>query len=349
MGFKKYDDAGKWAESFLPSSRDIATAYRRAHRAAVSNQRRAERASLQQHRALLKQQAQMAKMQEKQRAAYEVEVFENRLAVLVSVHQECGESLDWSAIAQEPSPVAPIRSDDYERQARELATQYHPGFFVKLFGQEQKQRDVLEVRVQQAIVEDERKHQELLQQHGKEKAEWETERDLATRILKGEWKAYLEAVALTKPFADVEELGSHLTMVQGRKNQIEVRLQVRSERVIPLEIKSLLKSGKVSSKKMPEGRFNELYQDYVCGCLFRVARELFALLPVQTIVINCYGSLFDSSTGSRDEICLLSAKMPRDVIEVLNFSLLDPSDALSNFPHRMDFKKLKGFSEVEPM
>lgn len=311
--------------------------------------RRDQRQAAQHHKALVRQHAQLAKMQEKQRAAYEVQVFENRLEMLVSVHQECGEFVDWNAVAQEACPPPPISSNDHEREARDLATSYRPGFFVRLFGLEEKKRAALEERVQQANQEDEREHQELLQQHQEEEAKWKQEHDLAHRVLKGDWQAYLEAIQSAQPFADVEELGSLLKMAQRRKNQIEVTLHVNNEQVIPSEVKSLLKSGKLSLKKMPEGRFNELYQDYVCGCLFRVARELFALLPVQMVVINCYGNLFDSGTGYSGEVCLLSAQVQRDVAESLNFDALDPSDAVSNFTHRMNFKKTKGFAAVEPM
>ena len=37
---------------------------------------------------------------------------------------------------------------------------------------------------------------------------------------------------------------------------------------------------------MPKGRFHEIYQDYLCGCLLRVAREVFALFPVDTVLVT---------------------------------------------------------------
>jgi hypothetical protein len=126
-------------------------------------------------------------------------------------------------------------------------------------------------------------------------------------------------------------------------------LHVNSDEVIPSEVKGLLKSGKLSVKKMPKTRFYELYQDYVCGCVLRVARELFALLPIEMVIVNAVGNLLNTQTGYMEEQPILSVAIPRKTLEGLNFEMLDPSDSMSNFIHRMTFRKTKGFSAVETL
>jgi uncharacterized tellurite resistance protein B-like protein len=46
---------------------------------------------------------------------------------------------------------------------------------------------------------------------------------------------------------------------------------------------------------------------------------------------------------------ILSVAMSRAVFAQLNFNRLDPSDAMENFPHLMEFKKTAGFGPVEPL
>ena len=98
---------------------------------------------------------------------------------------------------------------------------------------------------------------------------------------------------------------------------------------------------------MPKTRFYELYQDYVCGCVLRVARELFALLPIETSIITAVTPLLNSKTGHMEDQEILSAVIPRKTTEVLDFRYLDPSDSLENFVHNMNFRKTKGFAAVK--
>ncbi len=126
-------------------------------------------------------------------------------------------------------------------------------------------------------------------------------------------------------------------------------MKVNSEEVIPNEVKTQLKSGKLSVKPMSKTRFYELYQDYICGGVLRVARELFALLPVEFVIVTAVGELLNTKTGYLDEQPILSVIIPRDTINRLNFDLLDPSDSMENFSHNMKFYKTKGFQVVQKL
>ena len=57
----------------------------------------------------------------------------------------------------------------------------------------------------------------------------------------------------------------------------------------------------------------------------------------------------NTATGNHEEKTIVSAKINRSKLAELNFELLDPSDSMSNFEHRMDFKKTEGFKPVEDL
>ena len=69
--------------------------------------RRQERAAQRRHRELERQRKQMEKEAEIARAAYEVEVYENEVAMLVSVHHEHSQSIEWEAMEIAPEPRKP--------------------------------------------------------------------------------------------------------------------------------------------------------------------------------------------------------------------------------------------------
>ena len=103
---------------------------------------------------------------------------------------------------------------------------------------------------------------------------------------------------------------------------------------------------------MPKGRFHEIYQEYLCGCVLRLAREVFALLPVETVLITASADTLNPGTGQVAEQPVLSVAITRTVVTQLDFDRLDPSDAMDNFLHRGDFKasrKLEIFERIEPL
>ena len=77
-------------------------------------QRRAERDAKRRQRELEKQQKQIEKMQELERATYEVQVFENYIDVLSSVHKESGDHWDWKSIRDSGPPPKPSKSNSLE-------------------------------------------------------------------------------------------------------------------------------------------------------------------------------------------------------------------------------------------
>jgi len=142
-------------------------------------------------------------------------------------------------------------------------------------------------------------------------------------------------------------LGSLLSFAITDSSTIEVVLRVNDDDAIPSEIKSQLKSGKLSAKKMPKAVFYELYQDYICSCSLRVARETFALLPVDMVIVNAIGKILNTKTGYIEEQPILSVAIPGQTLETLSLDTIDPSDSMGNFVHNMNFKKTSGFRAVE--
>lgn len=117
--------------------------------------------------------------------------------------------------------------------------------------------------------------------------------------------------------------------------------------MIPLVSKTLLASGRVSVKEIPRAQHWKMYQDFVCGCLFRVGRELLSVLPVERVRVTVVGEILDTSTGELKKSPIVSAILVRQTISHLNFERLECSDALEKFVHNMNFKKTSGFLTVE--
>ena len=209
-----------------------------------------------------------------------------------------------------------------------------------------------EAEIDQARLQDEQLFQDEAKAYSDQKAKWEKLKDLSRRVLAGEHKAYTEALVEFNPFAEMSDLGSSIYFIVDGAKLIECVLKINGKQAIPAEVKTLTASGKVSIKPMPKGRFHEIYQDYLSGCVLRVAREVFALLPVDTVLVTASADSLDSRTGHKIEQSVLSVAMPREVVTRFNFDQLDSSDVMENFQHRGDFKasrKSESFNPIVPL
>lgn len=311
--------------------------------------RRMERESRRRSRELEKQRLQLEKMQEQERAAYEVEVYENYIERLQSMHKECSEPYDWEMIKQMKPPETPNKLKIHELSAQSALDNYKPGFRDKLLKKSEDYRQKLIGEVEAAKEIDEGEYQAAMDQYTQDYAEWEALTKVAGKMVSGDISAYFEAIEQANPFEELTGVGSGIEFKMGEEYIMNAIVHVNGDHVVPSEAKTLLKSGKLSAKSIPKGRFYEIYQDFVCSSVLRVAREYYALLPADMLIVTAKTEMLNTKTGHIEEQPILSAVTPRKTIEQLNFETLDPSDSMGNFVHRMDFKKTKGFAAIDPI
>ena len=132
------------------------------------------------------------------------------------------------------------------------------------------------------------------------------------------------------PFAELVYSGMNVAVDVLRQDVAVLRCMVRDNSAVPREEKKVSAKGKLTSKTMAVSMYWGVYQDYVCGCALRVARETFALLPVPRVVINVAIAGLDSSTGHDAESTILAVSVPREIAESersLDARALTPSAA----------------------
>ena len=310
-------------------------------RAIQAAERRRQREAQKRLRELERQAKEQAKLSAIEQARMEVETYENRVEFLRSVHKEQGEAWDWPAVAASLPPPRPQKTSHHEQKANQRFTVLQP-----------EKKEAAQYMLEQARLQDEQDFQSAIQSYTQQMAEWEKLKSMARRILAGEHKAYTEALVEFNPFVDISDLGSSINFTVHSARLVECVLKVSGKQIIPAEVKTLTASEKVSVKLMPKGLFHGIYLDYLCGCVLRVAREVFALLPVDTVLVTAVADSLDSRTGQMAEQPVLSVAMPRADVALLNFDRLDPSDAMDIFRCRGDFKtsrKSEAFQPITPL
>lgn len=177
--------------------------------------------------------------------------------------------------------------------------------------------------------------------------DWIELKEFSDEVLKGDIDTYFAIIDEMKPFDDLLEFGSNFQVGTDSPDLLEIEFGVKSDDVVPKIEMSLKANGEISEKELSKTAYFDLMQDYVASTTIRIARDAFALLPVDTVIVHAVDNILNTATGFEEELTLLSVKFTRDKLMSLNLAMVDPSDALSQFECNMKFKKTQGFEQVD--
>jgi len=350
-----------WKRFLRDVSREIKAAERRSRRSAVERHRELARHAREREKAQLerertaraqyqrsrREEQEAAKEAERQRATDEVEMFENYLEVLTSVHKEILLDTDWVAEASAVPPVPTSVSAAHEARALAALKAFTPGFFARLTGAARRTREQLEGAVGEAKTTDATLHQAAMAGYRAEVARHAARVEMAHGVLGRDPAWYRRAMDALLGIEDLVELGVEVTAEGVEPDAIALSCAVRDDEIVPQEEVKLSAGGKLSTKKWADSRYWGLYQDFVCGCAIRLAREALGLLPISRVVVNVSTRMLSTSTGHVETVTILAAHFTRAALAAINADAVDASDALAHFDCRMKFKKTSGFERVD--
>jgi hypothetical protein len=169
----------------------------------------------------------------------------------------------------------------------------------------------------------------------------------AQSVLAGDIDAYFNVIAEVGPFDDLLEYGSGFEVGTDDPKVMQIEFQVKSDDIVPTQYPDMKANGELVMKDFTKSAYYELVQDYVSSTMLRVARDTFALLPVQYVLIHAVDKILNPATGNDEEVTIASVKIKRDALATLNFERIDPSDCLESFESNVKFKKTTGYAPVD--
>lgn len=263
----------------------------------------------------------------------EAEKYNELVNNLKSIHKNCDEYIDWQSIMNAEEPFLPGQIGPKEARALEELNNYKPSFFERMMRGDRRKE--LENAVEQARREDMEDYRNL-----------EALKQLAGQVLRGDPDAYLNVIYEMNPLDDLIGYGFDFEFGTDNADEMEVEFTANTE-IVPNYSLSITKTGKLSRKELSKTAYYDLVQDFVSSCTIRIARDIFALLPVKRVYVHAVDKRIDTQTGHFKDVTILSVLFERDILENLNFDMIDPSDALKNFRHNMKFVKTQGFQPVD--
>lgn len=135
---------------------------------------------------------------------------------------------------------------------------------------------------------------------------WKFFKSIASKILKGDVDAYLDVIEYAKPLDDLLDFGGEFEFGTDSSGMMEIEFRINSVDIIECQ----------------EG--DEVFCDYVCATVIRVARDIFALLPVGIVIVH----------AMRDNQTVLSVLFNRVEMNKVNF-LNQPQKIINKFKHNL--------------
>ena len=286
--------------------------------------------------------------QARQNAYGTVVDFENLLEGIVSIHHNVSPCVDWSKIRERKEPKKPGPIMVRQIKAQNVIDNYTPGSLIKFLKMENWRRESLKKRLVKAIKNDAKETDKCVKEYEQDKDEWTQERAIIKRIDKKEVQVFGELFEkYFKPSSYFEVEGVKIFDDNGK---IGFECSICSiDDVVPNQIYSLTKTGKLSVKDFPKTKRMQLYQDYACSVVLRIAREAFAILPIKEVYVNAVVNGVNVRTGYLEEQNIISTFIPQETISKLNLRNVDPSECLKNFKNEMKFSKTNGFEPVKSL
>lgn len=153
---------------------------------------------------------------------------------------------------------------------------------------------------------------------------WSYYHSVSSKILAGDIDTYLQLIYEVNPLDDLLMYGSNYEFGTDDAKKIEVEFDVN--------VNALSEA----KQTMSNAEYNLLLQDYVCSVCIRIARDMFALLPIKNTIVH---TVLDGKT-------IVSVDFDRQNLSKVKFGYIDPSDTLEQFKHKMDFDEMNGFAAV---
>lgn len=303
-----------------------------------------ERAARQANRDSLKRQKQADKAQLMAFSANAVTDVDEHIRNIISIHCSAIPLIDWGDLEANSRPFLSTKYADGVNSSAHAVAVFKPSIFDRFLGRTKSRlarlKQLHKSAVQAAEIAEQKFREEL--------SAWSNHFISVDRAAKGESTALKKLLENIKYLSSDSRIGRSISF-EIKENFIHAKPIVHNSDMVPRVRLKQLASGRLSESKLPDARFHEIYQDYVCSVAFRIGAELFNTVPLQEVFVTCHTDMLNSATGYVEETAILSVKFVRTTFEKLNLHNIDPSDALKNFNHKIQFKRSKGFERIEPL
>lgn len=126
---------------------------------------------------------------------------------------------------------------------------------------------------------------------------WKFLKSISRKVLSGDIYAYFETIEKMRPVDDLLDYGSDFEFGTDNPNSMEVEFRINEHFMLP------------NANVIGVESYEQIFKEYVCASSIRVARDLFALLPVKYVIVY----------AKKEDEVVLQARFNRNEVQKINF------------------------------
>ena len=256
---------------------------------------------------------------------------------VTGMHRRSDERIDWNYVYNSPQPFNINALGPKALKVKEKIDGYVPSASEKIFKSRlEKKMASMKEELLKAMEADEETY------NG-----WRSLVDLAGEVLKGKIDAYFEVINELRPLDDLLEFGVDFEFGSNSSDTMHVEYVADSAGAVPFFSLSLSKTGRLQKTNLSKSQHNELISIHIASSAIRIAKDMFALLPVEKTVVHIVDNYINELISKKERVTVLSVEFERDRLEIAEKTKITPLDILQEFRHNMKFTKSYGFRPVE--
>lgn len=266
--------------------------------------------------------------------SYIVDQYEKQIMALSQWHRILITPIDWEAKSKQDPPFQIGEMGQNEAAASQTLNEYKPSFFEKLFKKDLHKVKHLQEQVNKGMKKDKQEYDH-----------WIKNVQQAQTYVNPSPHLYIELLRQSGFFKIENELGIQIRP-QIKEDELTIELVI-NDALIPNEVVSLTKTGRLSTKAQTKTNYYGLYQQFICSVILKLIKECFSMLPaVNKISSHVIEEKIDPTDGHQKIFQLIEIKSTKEQVEKLNFEMLEPVAAIEGFEPRWKFLKTKGFQPL---
>ena len=126
---------------------------------------------------------------------------------------------------------------------------------------------------------------------------WRFLKSISRKVLSGDIDAYLETIEKMRPVDDLLDYGSDFEFGTDNSNSMEVEFRINAHNMLP------------DANVVGVETYEQIFKEYVCASSIRVARDLFALLPVKYVIVY----------AKKEDEVVLQARFDKNEVQKISF------------------------------
>ena len=264
------------------------------------------------------------------------------VANLQSVHKNCIASVDWDRIKRSRKPREPRKTRTNEFEAQLKLANFTPSVLDKISRATQKKINRLKREIDLAKIKDREENDQRYGEYLDDLRNWQDLQEISKGIQKNRTDSYNSALQYFKPFAAIQEYGDDI-IYNFNDNTLEIELHVYTDKIIPKYELIQTASGKLYKRMLTPAKMQQLYQNHVYSSSLKIAREVFAYLPLDQVVVNTINAN-NSVISTSDMQPVFTVSFDPKTIENLTTDDIETTDDMLHFVDSMQENQTPVFS-----